>query len=99
MCPAVGGTATVGRRHTWVPPYREIYKTRVGAAALPRPFPRFSSAQVGRVEPRPYAGQDDLHEKCHSEERSDVGIRFPRVAGVQYEGITDCHTGVRAGAQ
>ena len=27
-----------------------------------------------------------------------MGIRFPRVAGVQYEGITDCHTGVRAGA-
>ena len=53
----------------------------------------------GGALPRPYAGQDDLHEKCHSEERSDVGIRFPRVAGVQYEGITDCRTGVRAGAQ
>ena len=66
-----------------MPPYRETYKVCVGAAALPRP----------------YAGQDDLHEKCHSEERSDVGIRFPRVAGVQYEGITDCHTGVRAGVQ
>ena len=25
------------RRHTWVPPYREICKTCVGAAALPRP--------------------------------------------------------------
>ena len=57
VCPAVGGAVVVGRRHTWVPPYREICKTCVGAAAPP----------------------DDGHrifKECHSEERSDVGIRF-----------------------
>ena len=26
-----------------------------------------------------------------------MGIRFPRVAGVQYEGITDCRTGLCGG--
>ena len=36
--------------------------------------------------------------KCHSEERSDVGIRFFHV-GVRREDITDCHTSVRTGSQ
>ncbi len=60
VCPAAEDAERVGRRHTWVPPYRDICKTCVGAAALPRPFSRFSSAQAGGVEPRPYAGQDDF---------------------------------------
>ena len=52
MCPAVGGAATVGRRHTWVPPYREICKTCVGAAALPRPSMNtaFSKTVIPRSE-------------------------------------------------
>ena len=29
MCPAVGDAERVGRRHTWVPPYRGISKGAV----------------------------------------------------------------------
>ena len=70
MCPAVGSAAIVGRRHTWVPPYREICKTCVGAAALPRPSTNTAFSQ-----------------KCHSEERSDVGIRIPLTAEYRAGGI------------
>ena len=70
VCPAVGGAVPVGRRHTWVPPYREICKTCVGAAALPRPTMNAAFSQ-----------------KCHSEERSDVGIRIPLTAAYHAEGV------------
>ena len=46
------------RRHTWVPPYKAICKTCVGAAALPRPFPYSAARMRAGVEPRPHAGQD-----------------------------------------
>ena len=58
------------RRHPCVPPYREICKTCVGAAALPRPTMNAAFSQ-----------------KCHSEERSDVGIRIPLTAEYRAGGI------------
>ncbi len=56
MCPAVGSAAIVGRRHTWVPPYREICKTCVGAAALPRPTMNAAFSQKYHSEERSDVG-------------------------------------------
>ena len=60
-----------------MPPYRDNCKVCAGAAALPACFS--AAGRAGGVEPRPYAEQEDFNEECHSEERSDVGIRIPRV--------------------
>ena len=81
--------------------YREVRRISGGGVWSPRPTGAGHGVQCmrGVGDAAPYAGQDDFHKKCHSEERSDVGIRFSRVAKVQRRGITDCHTSLRAGSQ
>ena len=77
--------------------YREVRRISGGGVWSPRPTGAGHGVQCMRdVEDAvPHAGQDDFHKKCHSEEHSDVGIRFSRVAKVQRRGITDCEPACR----
>ena len=79
--------------------YREVRRISGGGVWSPRPTEGLKCLRRGVGDAVPHAGQDDFHKKCHSEEHSDVGIRFSRVAKVQRRGITDCHTSLRAGSQ
>ena len=72
MCPAVGSAAIVGRRHTWVPPYREICKTCVGAAALPRPSTNTAFSQ--NVIPRSEATWESVFPLRQSTVREEYGL-------------------------
>ena len=72
MCPAVGSAAIVGRRHTWVPPYREICKTCVGAAALPRPSTNTAFSQ--NVIPRSAATWESVFPLRQSTVREEYGL-------------------------
>ena len=48
MCPAVGDAERVGRRHTWVPPYRNAIKKSVRAVTPPYGSNCVENAQTRR---------------------------------------------------
>ena len=83
MCPAAEDAERVERRHTWVPPYRETYKVCVGAALCPAPT-QGKMISMKNVIPRSAATWESVS---------------PVWQEVRCGGITDCRTGVRAGAQ
>ena len=66
MCPAVGDAERVGRRHTWVPPYRGISKGAVKRG-------------VGDADP--YAGQGGFYENVIPRSEATWESVFPCVRG------------------
>ena len=76
---------------------RNLQNMRRGDGSAPPVFP-LSSMQAGGVEPRPYAGQDGFRKNVIPRSTA-TWESVPHVAGVRREGITDCHTSLRAGSQ
>ena len=76
---------------------RNLQNMRRGDGSAPPVFP-LSSMQAGGVEPRPYAGQDGFRKNVIPRSAA-TWESVPHVAGVRREGITDCHTSLRAGSQ